>query len=276
MHRVYERLVGAGRASRARRVRNFHKLTETMVIRIVLTGGPCAGKSSSLTPLMEAAKREGFDVYCAPEAATMMFNCGFTFPSLEDPRAEERVLVFQKALFKLQLQLERSMTLVAASTGRPSILVFDRGLLDGKAYMSDEAWRQLLHDVAHEGRDVVLMGADVTEDYILRRYDGVIHMVTAADGAETFYKHRETTDDQGNVVFRRENPAQAIEQDRRTQDCWASHPHLVVVRNPQEDDVPDVEPDDSVYIGSGEGAFGRKLALVTDSVLAIARRAHPL
>ena len=47
---------------------------------------------------------------------------------------------------------------------------------------------QLLHDVAHEGRDVVLLGADVSEEYILRRYDGVIHMVTAADGAPAFYR----------------------------------------------------------------------------------------
>eukprot|EP00966_Prymnesium_polylepis_P070754 1644245-Prymnesium_polylepis.1 len=95
---------------------------------------------------MEAAKRDGFDVYCAPEAATMIFNCGFSFPLPDDPMAEQKILAFQKALFKLQLQLERSMTLMAASTGRPSILIFDRGLLDGKAYMSEEGWRQLLHD----------------------------------------------------------------------------------------------------------------------------------
>jgi len=267
MHRVYDRLTTAGRAEQARAARHFHKPTETRVVRIVLTGGPCAGKSSSLAPLMEAGKREGFDIYCAPEAATMIFNCGFMFPSADDDRAEEKILAFQKALFKLQLQLERSMTLMAASTGRPSILIFDRGLLDGKAYMSPQSWRQLLHDVAHEGRDVALMGADMTEEYILRRYDGIIHMVTAADGAERFYKHRETHDDQGNAVFRRETAAEAIDQDRRTQQCWAAHPHLIVVRNAQ------AEPGKA---NLGLEGFHEKLAIATESVLAIARRAHPL
>ena len=58
--------------------------------------------------------------------------------------------------------------------------------------MSSESWERLLHDVAHEGREIVLCGADMSEQYILDRYDGVIHMVTAADGAAAFYKHRET------------------------------------------------------------------------------------
>jgi hypothetical protein len=135
--------------------------------------------------------------------------------------------------------------------------------------------------VAHEGRDVVLMGADVTEEYILQRYDGVIHMVTAADGAAAFYRHRETEDDQGNIVFRRETAEQAVEQDRRTQECWASHPHLIVVRNPQVDDASGVElssgAQELANNGRGaQGAFDRKLAVVTESVLAIARQAHPL
>ena len=77
----------------------MYKHERTRVVRIVLTGGPCAGKSSSLQHFTEAAKREGFDVYTAPEAATLIFNCGLAFP-----QSEEKILEFQKALFKLQLQ----------------------------------------------------------------------------------------------------------------------------------------------------------------------------
>ena len=38
----------------------MYKHERTRVVRIVLTGGPCAGKSSSLQHFTEAAKREGF------------------------------------------------------------------------------------------------------------------------------------------------------------------------------------------------------------------------
>ena len=47
----------------------------------------------------------------------------------------------------LQLQLERSITEVAASSGRPTIVVFDRGMLDGKAFMGDAMWARALDEL---------------------------------------------------------------------------------------------------------------------------------
>ena len=42
---------------------------KTKVVRIALTGGPCAGKSSALEHLIESATEEGFDILAAPEGA---------------------------------------------------------------------------------------------------------------------------------------------------------------------------------------------------------------
>ena len=50
----------------------------------------------------------------------------------------------------------------------------------------------------------------ISEDYALRRYDAVIHMVTAADGARQFYKCGQVTDDSGHEVLRRETPDEAV------------------------------------------------------------------
>lgn len=263
LHRVYSSLAQSGRAPTAGSVRRMYKHERTRVVRIVLTGGPCAGKSSSLQHFTEAAKREGFDVYTAPEAATLIFNCGLAFP-----QSEEKILEFQKALFKLQLQMERSMTHMAATTGRPSIIIFDRGLMDGRAYMTPAMWSQLLDEVEHEGRDAVTIEHGVSEPSILQRYDGVVHMVTAADGAAPFYKHGDVQDDAGNWVHRRETPEQAVELDHRTRGCWDQHPRHFVVHNPQaEQHGRRLDPVDPV--------FEEKLAVATEAVLRIAREAHP-
>lgn len=57
-----------------------------------------------------------------------------------------------------------------------------------------------------------------------RRYDIVIHLVTAADGAESFY----TT---ANNAARTETAAQARDLDRAVAECYAAHPRHVVIDN---------------------------------------------
>lgn len=123
--------------------------------------------------------------------------------------------------------------------------------------MSPAGWAQLLHSVAHEGRDVVLLGSDITEDYIRQRYDGVVHLVTAADGAAEFYRYGEVSDDAGHRVYRTETPEEAIDLDQRMQKCWSAHPRHVVVGN------------------EAGGGFAAKLSTATEIVLSIARLVHP-
>lgn len=47
-----------------------------MIPRIVLTGGPCGGKSSALEYLKTRLPKEGITPIFVPEMATMMFNSG--------------------------------------------------------------------------------------------------------------------------------------------------------------------------------------------------------
>ena len=91
--------------------------------------------------------------------------------------------------------------------------------------------------------------------YLLDRYDGVVHLVTAADGAEDFYKSGHTVDDSGNAVVRRENAEEARALDRKLQACFHGHPRHVVVRN--------------------EGGFQQKVENTVQAVLDIALSVHP-
>lgn len=239
LHEIDPFLAARGVSEKPGVVGKRHKPGETKVVRIALTGGPCGGKSSSLEHLTKRATAEGFDVVTAPESATIMFNSGVRF----DTSTEKKTLAFQTALMALQLQLERSLTAVAASTGRPTIIVFDRGLLDAKSYMSDAMWRAVLD--AH----------NISEHYVLRRYDGVLHLVTAANGAPEFYKCGVTKDDSGNIVHRDESPEQAIALDNKMQDNWSPHERHVIIHN--------------------DGSFDEKVRKATDAVLAIAHESHP-
>ena len=179
------------------------------VKRVVLTGGPCGGKSSSLEHFSKALSAQGFDIYCAPEIPTVMMNGGCKYPGLD---ADAPLVEFETALMRLQMQTEDSFAQVAASTGRPSVLVMDRGLLDIKAYLPEDKWNLIL---ASQGLD---------EAALLARYDMVLHLVSAADGAEKFY----TTD---NNATRTETPEQARALDKKMIGCWDKHAHHAVVRN---------------------------------------------
>ena len=55
---------------------------------------------------------------------------------------------------------------------QPVVILIDRGLLDGSAYVSRMEWEAIMDDLK--------MSLVMLRD---NRYDAVVHMVTAADGA---------------------------------------------------------------------------------------------
>ena len=75
------------------------------VLRIVLTGGPCGGKSSSLAHFTKALEERGYDVYTAPEVPTILMTGGCKYPGND---AGQILIEFEAALMKLQTQLEDS------------------------------------------------------------------------------------------------------------------------------------------------------------------------
>lgn len=100
---VNPELMVRGRSSKPRLVGENWAPYQTRVVRIALTGGPCAGKSSALEHLIEHATAEGFDVLTAPEVATLYMNTGYSFPSassetfLEEKCAAKRHLLMPTA-----------------------------------------------------------------------------------------------------------------------------------------------------------------------------------
>jgi hypothetical protein len=88
--------------------------------------------------------------------------------------------------------------------------------MDPYAYMNEATWQVVLDE---EGWNTVVLRD--------RRYDAVIHLVTAADGAESFYTLE-------NNQARYEDAKTAINVDRRLQQAWTGHPHLVIIDNSEK------------------------------------------
>lgn len=140
----------------------------------------------------------------------MLFSNG---AMLDDLGSSENVLQFQRKLLRTQLHLEDTFFELAMLSGKPSVLLCDRGTMDGSAYMAPAEWEELLR-------------AEGTDNVALRdaRYNAVLHLVTAAIGAEKYYTLE-------NNVARTESPEQAAEVDRKLQLAWVGHPRLLVFDN---------------------------------------------
>lgn len=50
--------------------------SQNQIYRIVLTGGPCAGKSTALSHISNRLMSLGFHVFIVPEAATLLITGG--------------------------------------------------------------------------------------------------------------------------------------------------------------------------------------------------------
>ena len=92
-------LMQRGRAARSRQVGKRYGPAHTEVVRIALTGGPCAGKSSALDHLTRSATDEGFDVLTAPEVATLYFNASYQLPTPSSDNFCKRCAAGMAALF---------------------------------------------------------------------------------------------------------------------------------------------------------------------------------
>src|SRR5688572_16643689 len=89
--------------------------------RIVLTGGPGAGKTAVLELIRHAFCPH---VVVLPESAGLLFSGGF--PRRSDEGARRAA---QRAIYYVQRELE-----AAAEALQPAVLLCDRGTVDGVAY----------------------------------------------------------------------------------------------------------------------------------------------
>lgn len=183
---------------------------EKRIVKIVLTGGPAAGKTTLISRILKEFKQDdGWKVITIPETATELIS-DFGIKPFGNCVS---MLEFQDFVIADQIHKEKLAVKAAQMVPESNVLIiYDRALMDDKAYISDEEFAQVIS--RFDGR---------TEDSVLANYDAVIHLVTCAKGAEFAYNL-------GNAA-RTESIESARAMDDRTLRAWSKHPNLRIVDN---------------------------------------------
>jgi CYTH domain-containing protein/thymidylate kinase len=183
------------------------------ITRIVLTGGPCAGKTTALAKIIEHFGSLGYQVFTLPEVPTMFTAAGMNYLTSNKNFFYEG----EKATLEVQLALEDKFYRMAQECAEPTIIVCDRGAMDISAYMDPEMWETLTRAV----------GTSTAE--LRERYDAVLHLVSAADGAEQYYTTANNA--QRYEQMNEEGLRIARTLDKKVIKAWTGHPHLRVINN---------------------------------------------
>lgn len=173
--------------------------------KIVLTGGPCSGKTTVIRALQEEF---GESIELVPEVATILLGNGFPIAGKDLQWSEAWQAALQGCILPLQRHTEDACQLVAEAHGR-SVMVCDRGLLDGAAYTPG-------------GLDAFGEKYGVDKDEALKRYSAVIHLESLATADPPKYGKT------GNES-RFEPLERAIELEQAVRLVWMTHPrHLII------------------------------------------------
>ncbi len=180
---------------------------------IVLTGGPCSGKTTGINYISEKLRDRGVRTFLVPEVATMLITGGVSDIGSVAQNNHELYYHLEKEMLLINLALrQRYQALAQGFPEEKKVIIFDRGPMDVKAYIGNSYFQVMLDEER------------LTLNDVRDSFDTAIHLVTAAIGAEKFYTCE-------NNKARRETLEEARDADRRTLNAYNGHPHLVIINN---------------------------------------------
>ncbi len=176
--------------------------------RIVLTGGPGSGKTTVLNSIVNMYTSLGVKVVVVSETATEIINSGIK------PFGDDKIemLDFQKLVLSLQLSKEKiyDEAICMYQKVHPNediLIIYDRGSIDNKAYITDEEFDAVMQSVC-----------DADYSTILNKYDLIIDLV----GSKKFYTLE-------NNKARSESADVALTLGEKTLKSWVGHPKVKIV-----------------------------------------------
>lgn len=178
------------------------------VFKIVLTGGPCSGKTTVLKKVRDyLSKKEDSHVIVIPETATLLLSNGIKIKP-----DKEGVAVFQDIVYLMQKTKELAVQKSLDNCDNESIfIIHDRGIIDNKAYLESQ-----------NDFDTILSNYGDCELKIIDNYDLIIDLISASNRSDLNYGT-------ANNEIRFEDAETAKKVDLKTSQAWLLHRNLKVV-----------------------------------------------
>ena len=179
-----------------------------MVKRIVLTGGPCGGKTTAIKEIRNKFEKEGYIVLNINETATEIMQMGIK------PFGNNSISMyeFQKYVFSEQLQNEKLLErYIKEYKDKNIIALYDRCIIDNKSYVSEDEFNELMKEF------------NINEEEYISKIDLFIHMVSAAVGTDEYTL--------SNNEVRSESKSEAKVKDDLIKKCYDGIKNHIVVDN---------------------------------------------
>ena len=177
------------------------------IFKIVLTGGPCAGKTTAVNVIKKHLRELKIPCVIVPETATELI------PNFIDDEIDD-LYNFQKLIMKRQLVKEDDAFDYVKNKFQNKdkcVIIYDRGIVDNLAYLNDiNQYRKMLNNF--------LLG----EMQVLDRYDLVLDLLSLATCKSNEYNCL-------NNNARKETSDLAALVDYRTSMAWANHHNLRIL-----------------------------------------------
>ncbi len=181
--------------------------SEKKITKIVITGGPCAGKTTAMSWIQNAFTKLGYAVLFVDETATQLITGGAA-PWLSTSNRD-----YQWHLIQLQQAKEKAFEEIGRTLKEDKIIIVcDRAVMDNCAYMTEQEFGWILKQM------------NASRIALRDHYDAVFHLVTAAKGAEKYYTL-------ANNQARTESVEAAAAVDDKLIAAWTGHPHFRVIDN---------------------------------------------
>lgn len=117
------------------------------------------------------------------------------------------------------MSMEETYFDLASTSKKNCLIICDRGTMDASAFVTKEMWNRIIK--AHGWNTV-----DMRDN----RYNHIIHLVSAANGAEAFYNTEDNS-------CRTESIELARERDKMAAHAWIGHPYMDVIDNSTDFDT---------------------------------------